>query len=196
MCHGPTRERWTKENAGSSQSHGTQRPSAGADDLRNIARHSRYAGPGGRTTCMAPCQSHCSALGSMQCDACTQRRSSSSWAKTIAGACARRRAKTARRILEGRRKKNIVMFGGILTNKIRVVSPQLVVQFLRVRLVDGGPEAAAPRDHRVDVLRGSRPGVMWVPGGRVAQQQRSFQAKRTFGSFRSDRFISMGVMSL
>ena len=54
------------------------------------------------------------------------------------------------------------MFGGILTNKIRVVSPQLVVQFLRVRLVDGGPEAAAPRDHRVDVLGGGRPRVISV----------------------------------
>ena len=45
-----------------------------------------------------------------------------------------------------------------LTNEIGMVPAQLVVQFLRVRLVDGGPEAATPRDYRLDVLGSRRPG--------------------------------------
>ncbi len=39
-------------------------------------------------------------------------------------------------------------------------------------------------------------GVMGVPGGRIAPQRRSFHANRTFSSFRTVHFISVGVMSL
>ena len=62
--------------------------------------------------------------------------------------------------------------GTTLTNEIGMVPAQLVVQFLRVRLVDGGPEAATPRDYRLDVLGSRRPGgyggvAAQVPGRRA-----------------------------
>ena len=97
--------------------------------------------------------------------------------------------KTAGRILEGRRgRRNIVTGGGRLTDEVRVVSSQLVVKFLRVGLVDGGPEAAAPRDHGVDILGGRRPRVMADPGGWAGPQQHSFI--RTAYCVRLEAFIS------
>lgn len=179
-----------KEHAGSSQSHGAHDVTLTAlttlGTSRNIA--GIWARGDGRA---ALCQSHYSARESMQCNACTEVMAHLMVQKHRGCLRTPPGTKTAGRILQGRRERTSIITGGgrRLTNEVRMVPSQLAVQFLRVRLVDGGPEAAAPRDHGVDVLGGRHPGVTAGPGGRVAPQH-SFHTDRTLLSVQKRSFHS------